>query len=481
MWTERLICAECSEGLNPMMRVCPKCGIALEGTRAGASATSRAAAGAPTSPAPEQADKITEPASPTSPSEQISPPPPEREKHQPRPLFIPASREPLNTKTIPLVPSEDFVYLSPQEAVPRFPRFTQPQLMLMAAGAGLVIFLGIVALLLWNRHEHEQERLAQIQAMERAILQPSPMPVPTIEPLLNPTPLPLDDKALADAVKAALTAYNPVGAATRYKFQVKDGIVTLDGFVFNQPEKTGAENVLRAIAGIRMLCSNLVLSTEPLPPVMAKINDAEAKRLDAALLKQLLEDQKGNPSSLPPSDAPLPSAPAQPDPQREVERQRREQELARLREEEAGLRKQAEEKLQRDAAEYERRQEEQRRAEADRRARAEQSRVESSVLRSGTVAWSGMVDGVDEIVISGSSASVRHLSGESAREARASFSAAIPRAPVNIKLIAVNGRGAITLVQEPAATNGYTTIVRVDDSSKGGEKRYEFTLRWSAQ
>ena len=145
------------------------------------------------------------------------------------------------------------------------------------------------------------------------------------------------------------------------------------------------------------------------------------------------------------------------------------------------MRKQAEEKLQREATEYEQRQQEQRRAEADRRARAEQARNEASVLRSGTVAWSGMIDGVDEVVISGSSASVRHLSGEAAREARASFSAAIPRAPVSVKLIAANGRGAITIVQEPSAANGYTTIVRLDDSSKGGDKRYEFTLRWSAQ
>src|SRR5581483_5120024 len=207
-------------------------------------------------------------------------------------------------------------------------------------------------------------------------------------------------------------------------------------------------------------------------------SDVQARRFDDALLK-LLQNQNPEQAAGQQPEPPRPGAAS--DPQREAERERREQELARSREEEAALRRQETERLQREAAEYERRQEEQRRAEAERRARAEQARAEAGALRSGTVAWSGLVDGVDEIIISGSSASVRHLSGDPAREARVSFSAPIPRAPVTVKLISSTGRGPISIVQEPSAANGYTTIVRVDDSSKGGDKRYEFTLRWSAQ
>lgn len=65
------------------------------------------------------------------------------------------------------------------------------------------------------------------------------------------------------------------------------------------------------------------------------------------------------------------------------------------------------------------------------------------------------------------------------REIRASFSAAVPRSPVEVKLIWITGRGQVEVVQQPSAVNGYTTIVRIDDSQKGGDKRYEFTLRWS--
>ena len=102
-------------------------------------------------------------------------------------------------------------------------------------------------------------------------------------------------------------------------------------------------------------------------------------------------------------------------------------------------------------------------------------------LRSGTVAWSGIVDGVDEIIITGSSASVRHRSGEAIREPRASFSTAVPRAPVIVKLLNQTGRGEIVIVQEPSAANGYTTIVRMDDTRENGGKPYQFTLRWTAE
>jgi hypothetical protein len=168
-----------------------------------------------------------------------------------------------------------------------------------------------------------------------------------------------------------------------------------------------------------------------------------------------------------------------PDPQREAERQRREQIAAKQREEDAALRKAAEEKLKREAEDYEKRLEEQRRADAERRARAEQAKTDAATLRYGTIAWNGIVDGVDEIIFSGSSASVRHLNGNQPREVRASFSAPMPRSLVDVKLIWLNGRGLIDIIQQPSPANGYTTIVRIDDSAKGGEKRYEFTLRWS--
>ena len=462
MWSERLICAVCGEGLNPMMRVCPTCGQTLEPKRPTVSSALDAVARADQGQAQKTAGLP--------------------------PLIVPPVRQ--QTQRIPVVPGEEIVYVTPLEKPPRLPRFTPPRMMLMAVGIGFLVFGSIIALLLWNSYRREMARQAEIQAREQALRQSLIQASATPDAALALTPA-SDDNAIAEAVRAALGAYNREAADRRYQFQVRDGVVTIDGYALNQPEKSGAENVIRALPGVRMVCSNLVVTSEPaapaLSPVMVQINETDARRLEDALARQLAAEQQNSVTTAPP---PAPTAtpqaqpvapPSTPDPQREAERLKREQELARQREEEAALRRQTEERLKREAADFERRQEEERRAEAERRARADQNRIEAGALRSGTVAWSGVVDGADEIIIAGASASIRHLSGEPVREPRSSFSAPVPRAPVNVKLLSANGRGSITIVQEPSAANGYSTIVRVDDGSKGGDKRYEFTLRWSAR
>ena len=273
-------------------------------------------------------------------------------------------------------------------------------------------------------------------------------------------------------------AYNPLGF-THYKFELKDGIVTINGEAEHQPEKDGAENVVRLLVGVKSVVNNLQVKPSLANPAgeQVKLNLAEAKLLDDALRRQALE-KENKPGS---AELQMPLAPQRPDPQRDAERQRREQLAAKQREEDTAMRKAAEEKIKREAEEYEKRLEELRNVEANRRARAEQARLDTASLRYGTIAWNGIVDGVDEIIISGSSASVRHVNGNPPREVRASFSAPMPRSPADVKLVLVNGRGLVNIVQQPSAANGYTTIVRIDDSSKGGDKRYDFTLRWNLQ
>ncbi|MFN0111138.1 MAG: BON domain-containing protein [Blastocatellia bacterium] len=378
-------------------------------------------------------------------------------------------------------PYRDVVLMSPNEEHRRFPLFTRNQLTLTAIGITLLLLALIVGWLLWRKQRQDVIQAANAAATNAptamtamtamsANLSPAPLPSPVAEA----------DQALFESVKMALAAYNPMGFQ-RYSFEIKDGVVRLNGVAEHQPEKDGAENVTRLVVGVKSVINNLQVKPGALSEPI-KLNLAEAKLLDDALRRQLQENQRpaaetqANPTSaqtVPTSAVPTPDA------AREAERLRREQLAAKQREEEAAQRFAAEEKLKRETDAYEKRMEEMRRAEADRRARAEQARLESSVLRYGTVAWSGIVDGMEEIIISGSSASVRHLSGNIPREVRASFSTAIPRSPMEVKLIWQTGRGQISIVQQPSAANGYTTIIRIDDSQKGGEKRYEFTIRWS--
>jgi hypothetical protein len=386
-----------------------------------------------------------------------------------------AARQPwLNSKEGSFVPPQDIVFRSPEETKRRFPLFTSAQWTLMAIGAGLLILMLVVAYLLWRQ---QQRDTAMTVSRTSAATQPQPIPSPTPTPEPSPTPALTDDQALSEQIKSQLMAYNPSGFS-RYKFDVKEGIITINGDADHQPEKDGVENILRLIGGVKSVVNNLKVKPDSsFAPV--KLNMAEAKILDDALRRDI--ESAGQSASIDPQQQTQPSRQLKQPQLTDAQRETRERTAARQREEDAALRKAAEDKLRHEAEEYEKRQEELRRAESERRARAEQARLETSALRSGTVAWSGVIDGVDEVIISGSSASVRHMNGNSPREVRASFSAPVPRSPVSVALLSTNGRGTITIVQQPSAANGYTTIVRLDDSAKGGDKRYEFTLRWSAQ
>jgi hypothetical protein len=375
----------------------------------------------------------------------------------------------------PFTSARNPVLLAPGEERRRFPLFTTAQWTLIALGVALLLMMIVIAYLLWRQ---QQRDTAPVVNPSVVAARPSPSATPI--PETSPTPNPSDDQAIYESVRTQLAAYNPSGFS-RYRFEVKDGVVTINGEAAHQPEKDGVDSVLKLITGVKSVVNSLkvkpdekVKLDEALAPV--KLNLAEAKILDEALRREV-ESREQATNVAPPNPPQQPKQTQPSDAQRDAQLRA----AAKFREEDMATRRAAEEKIRRDAEEYERKQEELRRAEAERRARAEQSRVEVVSLRSGTVAWSGTVDGVDEVVISGSSASVRHVNGASPREVKASFSAPVPRSPVSVALISANGRGAISVVQQPSAANGYTTIVRVDDSSKGGDKHYEFTLRWTAQ
>lgn len=461
MTSEPILCSGCGITLRPFMRFCPRCGAVREEVAPLIAPPSTASEPEPFSKAdPDATGQFSSRAD--ADGSDLG----EAEKIKATTEVVPfdvVRQQKHRQNEQYFVPAQDLVFLSPNETQRRFPLFTAVQWTLIAIGSGLLILMFVVAYLLWR----QQQRSLSQAVGGNAIVQPAPSP--TLTPAPSPSPTPIDDQAIFESVKSALMAYNPLRFA-RYKFEVKEGVVTIDGEADHQPEKDGVDNVVKLVAGVKSIVNNLKVKPEQsIPPV--KLNLAEAKILDEAMRKQV-ESSRQAASVDPPGQS------SQAEREREAASRSRD---AKQREAEAIQRRAAEEKLRREAEEYERRQEELRRAEADRRARAEQARLEASVLRSGTVAWSGVVDGVDEVVISGSSASVRHVNGNPPREVKTSFSAPIPRSPVGVTLLSANGRGSISIVQQPAAANGFTTIVRIDDSGKGGDRLYEFTLRWSAQ
>lgn len=391
--------------------------------------------------------------------------------------------------------SPESIYLSPQDTERRFPRFNSAQITLIVIGILLLVMAGLIAWLLWRQQARERQQFSLPAAVAPpAIAPPDGRSTVAGQPAESPTPSTLstlnEDQRLEEAVSATLKAYNPLGFA-RYRFAVVKGVVTIEGQADHQPEKDGAGNVLRLVSGIREVVNRLTVKSEPgVPPI--RVNDAEARVLEAALRRHLAMQEANQQGSLQVSlDGPTPdgaNGPAVPaatppvtpaviEAQREAERLRRELAAVRQRADELARRQAMEERLRREAEENARRQEDLRREEAARRLSAPVTR-DLPALRSGTIAWSGMIDGTDEIVFSGSNATVRHLDGNYPREIRVSFSAPIPPVSARVSLLSTLARGEIRVVQSPTPENGYSTVVRLDDSRKGGEKRYEFTLRW---
>ncbi|HEV2233319.1 MAG TPA: peptidoglycan-binding domain-containing protein [Terriglobia bacterium] len=97
---------------------------------------------------------------------------------------------------------------------------------------------------------------------------------------------------------------------------------------------------------------------------------------------------------------------------------------------------------------------------------------------SGHFHWQGIVDGLDNILVRGSTVSVVHLQSAPIQQGTYDMSNPLPYSEINVTLTKVRGRGNITLLEQPSAANNYTAVVQVDDQAIAGSAWYEFTLDW---
>jgi osmotically-inducible protein OsmY len=437
MEANEILCHDCGITLRPFMKVCPRCGA----VRAGAVELELA--------------PVVKPELPVV----VKPEPPVAVE---RPAAI---------------------YLSPADTERRFPRFTSAQLTLMVIGILLLILGGVIAWLLWRQQVREQQQFNLPAAPAVGSVSATPE-----LPVASPPPL-TEDQQLEESVRATLAAYNPFGY-TRYRYRIAQGVVTIEGEADHQPEKDGAGNVLRLVSGVREVVNRLTVKSEP-GEAPLRVNDAEARVLEAALKRHLEAQEQSQSASIdsPGGEvggaavAPDSSNPAASEARREADRLRRELAALRQRADDLARRQAMEERLRREAEENVRQQEE--RQEDERRRQMPVTRPvtrrEFPALRAGTVAWSGVIDGAAEVLLTGNSATLRPLAGNQPTDVRVSFSATLPHAAMRVALVSTDGRGEITIVQPPALENGYTTIVRLDDRRKSGEKRYQFTLRWELE
>jgi hypothetical protein len=93
--------------------------------------------------------------------------------------------------------------------------------------------------------------------------------------------------------------------------------------------------------------------------------------------------------------------------------------------------------------------------------------------------WTGRVDDGLEIRMRGDRVSYRTLSGEGPREIDANvLNYGIPMDDLNVRVHQLNGRGTVTVVQQPDEENNYTAIIRIyDPQPRFGFYDFDLTVR----
>ncbi len=94
-----------------------------------------------------------------------------------------------------------------------------------------------------------------------------------------------------------------------------------------------------------------------------------------------------------------------------------------------------------------------------------------------TLHWSGSVDAEAKIEWRGFDAMTTTPVGETAREVHSSVTNALPATASRVELIVRQGRGDVTIIQQPSSTNGFTAILRVRDPQTGFG-HYDFDVNW---
>ena len=97
----------------------------------------------------------------------------------------------------------------------------------------------------------------------------------------------------------------------------------------------------------------------------------------------------------------------------------------------------------------------------------------------GTASWNGRVDDRANIILHGSSITTETVSGNSAQTTNQYMNGVLPRRATVVTARKTDGRGDVTVIQQPARFNDFTAIVQVYDR-KGGSGNYKVEMSWNA-
>lgn len=92
--------------------------------------------------------------------------------------------------------------------------------------------------------------------------------------------------------------------------------------------------------------------------------------------------------------------------------------------------------------------------------------------------WSGRVDDRANIIIRGNNITVENVSGNGVQTTDQNVSRALPRRSTIVSAQKIEGRGDVTVIQQPSQFNNYTAIIQVYDRS-GGAGNYRIDMSWA--
>ena len=91
--------------------------------------------------------------------------------------------------------------------------------------------------------------------------------------------------------------------------------------------------------------------------------------------------------------------------------------------------------------------------------------------------WNGIVDREIQIQLRGNRAYVQPMGAGEDRNSRGRVIAGLPQQTDNLVVQRLEGRGDVSVIEQPSARNGYTATLRIRDP-RGGAARYRIVAYW---
>lgn len=97
----------------------------------------------------------------------------------------------------------------------------------------------------------------------------------------------------------------------------------------------------------------------------------------------------------------------------------------------------------------------------------------------GTVDWVGRVDDRVNIIIKGNEVRTEIIAGTSGQPTQQTINGVLPRRSATVSVNKIEGRGTVSVIQQPSRENRFTAIVQIVDSKRGDEN-YRVQISWQS-